>query len=140
MPHKSLRLIAIEHMKLHVHKLKKAFILWEVMDDINSVLDAQHRHVVSVSKKMINSHYLFRAKSYCKNRNKFDFDNALSDENINFNNEEFLYYFQITRESFFLLFEQLAKTNAFICISWIKPQCPIASQILVFLYHKSFLY
>ena len=53
----------------------------------------------------------------------------------NFNNEEFLYYFQITRESFFLLFEQLAKTNAFICISWIKPQCPIASQILVFLYH-----
>ena len=54
---------------------------------------------------------------------------------MNYNDKEFLNAFCITRESFFLLFDQLAATKAFSYGSSKKLQRPIAYQILVFLYH-----
>ena len=62
---------------------------------------------------MIHSCYLFRKVKYRRNRKKFDMNNALSYTSINFNEEEFLSSFRITRDSFFLLLDKMKTKDAF---------------------------
>jgi hypothetical protein len=85
-------------------------------------------------KRMKRSHYIFRKKRYRKRRRKFDLLDCLSEDSDNYNNEEFLYNFRLSRESFLLLLEEMETKRAFIDTLKYEKQRPIAYQLLVFLY------
>jgi hypothetical protein len=76
---------------------------------------------------------LYRSPIYKKNRNKFNLQDALSYDSIHYNVDEFLYAFRMKRESFHLLVEQMKQRKAF-KTSKFKKQCPVAYQVLVFLF------
>ena len=100
MPRKSLRREAINLMKAHVHKLYTASIGRQVLNEEDLFEDYKLAHHTSVLQQMIDNRYLFRSPYYRKDRNKFDIDNALSFNSVNYNNEEFVYAFRMSRESF----------------------------------------
>ena len=56
---------------------------------------------------MESSRYLFRSSDYRTDRKPFDLDDALSSNSKNINDEEFLCHFRVSRESFFLLLDEL---------------------------------
>jgi hypothetical protein len=66
-------------------------------------------------------------------RTKFNLDDCLSDDCQNYNDEEFLYLFRLSRESFFLLLNEIKNSNVFVQ-SKFKKQRPVSYQLLVFLY------
>ena len=134
MPRKSRRLKAIQSLQLRISKLQKECIEREMHDEEDSLEEDRLMHLRSLLDRMIRCRYLFRKKKYRKVRQKFNLDDALSYSSINFNDEEFLLNFRITRESFFLLLEEMKQTKAFIKVSKKKQQRPISFQLLVFLY------
>jgi hypothetical protein len=77
--------------------------------------------------------YFYHKSSYRKRRTKFNLEDCLSDNSLNYNDEEFLYSFRMTRESFKKLLKEMVKKKAFVK-SKFKKQRPISFQLLVFLY------
>ena len=103
MPRKSLQRQLIDAMFEKVQKLRFHANLRNLMVEEDSIEDDRLIHQTSVLKKMIRSRYLFRSKFNRKDRAKFDLEDALSYDSKNYNDEEFLFAFRLTRESFFLL-------------------------------------
>jgi hypothetical protein len=133
MPRKADRRKAIEWMERRVYQQRKDAVLREVLDDQDSIQDDQDAHMLLMLERMKSKRYLFRSSSYRKNRTKFDLDDCLSYDSHNYNEEEFLYCFRLSRESFFLLLEEMSTKKAF-KESKYKKQRPIAFQLLVFLF------
>ena len=121
MPRKSLRRKAIQLMRHHLRNLYTASVTRQVFGEENFIEDYQLHHQKRVFDQMCSSRYLYRSPYYRKDRNIFDVDDALSYDSKNFNNEEFLNAFRITRESFFLLVETIEGTRAFRQTSKKKP-------------------
>jgi hypothetical protein len=133
MPRKADRRKAIEWMERRVYQQRKDAVLRELLDDQDSIQDDQDAHTLLVLERMKRKRYLFRSSSYRKNRTKFDLDDCLSYDSQNYNEEEFLYCFRLSRESFFLLLEEISTKKAF-KYSKFKKQRPIAFQLLVYLF------
>jgi hypothetical protein len=133
MPRKADRRKAMDWMERRVYQQQKAAVLRELLDDEDSVQDDQDAHTAFIYERMKNKRYLFRPKVYRKNRKKFDLNDCLSYNSQNYSEEEFLYCFRLSRESFFLLLEEMGTKKAF-KYSKFKQQRPIAFQLLVFLF------
>jgi hypothetical protein len=133
MPRKADCRKALEWMEKCVHEQQKAAILRELLDDQDSIQDDQDAHTALMLECLKNKCYLFRHHTYRKGRKKFDYEDCLSYDSQNYNNEEFLYCFRLSRESFFLLLEEVMTKKAF-KDSRFKKQRPIAFQLLVFLF------
>ena len=101
MPRKSLRRKAIDIMEAKVRKLRLLYYLREADDEEDSLED--DRLIIESKKldKMKATRYLFRHSSYRKDKKKFDLVDALSKESKNYNDEEFLQAFRVSRDSFF---------------------------------------
>jgi hypothetical protein len=133
MPRRADRSLAIEWLEKYVVKLRKNAIEREVFDEQDSIQDDEDVHTSLILKRMKRTHYLFRKPTYRKCRNRFDLEDCLSEDSENFNDEEFLFSFHITRESFFLLLEEMQTKKAFIYSGKYKKPRPIAYQLLVFI-------
>ena len=101
MPRKSLRLKATELMRHRVSQLKKQSVEREILDEEDSLEDDKYTRYRILLSEMIRKRYLFRSSKYRQKRKKFDVDDALSFNSNNINDEEFLSYFRISRQSFF---------------------------------------
>jgi hypothetical protein len=134
MPRRADRSLAIEWLEKYVVKLRKNAIEREVFDEQDSIQDDEDVHTSLILKRMKRTRYLFRKPTYRKRRNRFDLEDCLSEDSDNFNDEEFLFSFRITRESFFLLLEEMKTKRAFMYSGKYKKPRPIAYQLLVFLY------
>ena len=134
MPRKSLRAKALDAMRFHLLKMKKDFLLREAMDEEDSVEEDLYLHQTKVFNEMSSRRYLYRKPHYRTDRIKFDLDDALSSTSKHYNDEEFLLAFRITRESFFLLLDELKDKKPFKKVTKKKPQRPIAFQLLVYLF------
>ena len=121
-------------MQDQVHELKFWQQLCKAMDKEDSSKDDLLMMETNHLKRQMKSRYLFRSSTYQKNWNKFDLDDALSYESKNFNDEEFLNAFHISRDSFFLLLEEMKTKKAFVVKSKSSHQRPISFQLLVYLY------
>ena len=134
MPRKSLRRKAIEAMEAKVQQLRLRYYLREGLDEKDSFED--DRLIIESNKlgKMKRNRYLFRHSSYRTDRKLFDLADALSYDSKKFNEDEFLFAFRITRESFFLLLDEMQNKVAFISTSKSSHSRPISFQLLVFLY------
>ena len=135
MPRHSRRQKAIHHMQLRVEKLQKEAFERDIVDDDEDSIEEEYlRDQTRILKQMTSTRYLFRKSYYRTNRKKFDLEDALSNSSVNYNDEEFLKSFRITRNSFFLLLEVMKEKRVFKRVSKKKKARPIAYQILVFLY------
>ena len=134
MPRKSYRLKAIDVVKIQLARLRREYLLREIHDEEDSLEDERYFEKKKTLNNMIHTRYLFRKAKYRKDRKKFDMDDALSSNSHNFNDEEFLAAFRITRDSFFLLLEEMKTKKAFRNKSRKKQPRPIAYQLLVFLF------
>ena len=134
MPRKSLRRRALETMQAKVRKLWMMYHLRESLDEEDSLEDDRLLHQSDLLNKMMNSRYLFRASSNRKKRIKFNLEDALSYESVNYNDEEFLNAFRMSRDSLFLLLETMQECEAFKSNSKSSHQRPISYQLLVFLF------
>ena len=114
MPRKSLRRRVLDSMQATVKKLRLDYFLREAFDDDDSLEDERMIRKTKELVKAMDSRYLFREKTYCKNKKKFDLEDALKEDSDNYNNEEFLYHFRITRDSFFLFLEEMKDKKAFV--------------------------
>ena len=101
MPRKSFRQKAIELMRHHLRKLNIGYISRQVSNEHDAFEDFKLHRRKRQLQLMCNKQYMFRSPYYRKDRNIFDIDDTLSYDSKNFNNEEFLNAFRITRESFF---------------------------------------
>ena len=135
MPRHSRRQKAIHHMQLRVEKLRKEAFERDIVDDDEDSIEEEYlRDQTRILKQMTSTRYLFRKSYYRTNRKKFDLEDALSNSSVNYNDEEFLKSFRITRNSFFLLLEVMKEKRVFKRVSKKKKARPIAYQLLVFLY------
>ena len=125
---------AIEVLRHHVLKLKKQFILHHVLDDEDSDEDDYFIHRRKALRQMESNRYFRRKSNYRKERKKFDLEDALSYNSFHYNDEEFLYNFRITRDSFFMLLDTIKETKAFKRVPKKRQQRPIAFQLLVYLF------
>ncbi len=133
MPRRGDRRLALEWLEKLIVKQRKDAIEREVFDDHDSIQDDYDIHTSSILKRMKRTRYLFRKRRYRKRRTRFDLEDCLSEDSDNFNDEEFLYCFRLTRESFFLLLEEMKTRLAFRdCIKY-KKQQPVEYQLLIFL-------
>jgi hypothetical protein len=134
MPRRGDRALALEWLEKLIVKQRKDAIEREVFDDHDSIQDDYDVHTSLILKRMKRTRYLFRKRRYRKRRTRFDLEDCLSEDSDNFNDEEFLYCFRLSRESFFLLLEEMKTRLAFRdCIKY-KKQRPVEYQLLVFLY------
>jgi hypothetical protein len=101
MPRTTYRKHTLEQMQLRVNKLHRDYLLREIDEEDDSDEDDIYLYNRSILRKMKKKRYFYREKEYRKDRDKFDIDDALSFESKNYNDEEFLFYFRITRDSFF---------------------------------------
>jgi hypothetical protein len=76
--------------------------------------------------------YLFRKHKYRKCATRFNLEDYVSEDSDNFNDEEFLYNFRLTRESFFILLEEMKTRKAFIDTRKYLKQHPVAYQLPFF--------
>ena len=113
MPRKSLCLKTIELMRERISKLRKEYIERELLDEEDSIEDDKYLHYLTVLNQMVRKRYMYRKSYYRTNRKKFDLDDALSYDSENYNDEEFLLHFRMSRQSFFLLLEQISETKEF---------------------------
>ena len=101
MPRKSLRLKAIDVVKVHVLRLREEYLNRLINDEEDSLEDDKYFHKKSLLNNMIHSRYLYRRSKYRRQRKEFDVEDTLSDNSVHYNDEEFLRTFRITRDSFF---------------------------------------
>jgi hypothetical protein len=134
MPRKSLRRQTIDAMKAKVKDLRLAFHLCEAFDDEDHSEDERLMKASEQLKVMENSRYLFRDSKYRRTKKVFDYEDAISNESKNFNDEEFLGTFRMSRESFHLFVEEMKTKKAFTTPANSSHQRPIPFQLLVYLY------
>ena len=134
MPRKSLRRKAIEAVSENIQILRLRSNLRDVLDEEDSEDDERLIQQISTLRNMMNSRYLFRPAKNRAKRSKFDLEDALSYDSKMYNDEEFLFNFRITRDSFFLFLDEMKDKNAFKVSSNKGHQRPISFQLLVFLY------
>jgi hypothetical protein len=133
MPRRTDRRIVINEVEEEVARLRKRALHREILDEEDSLQDEHDLHMYTVLKRIKSNRYLFRNPTYRKNRTRFDLEDCISDDSKEFNDEEFLYNFRLTRESFHLLLKEMTDKKAFSKCKY-KKQRPIAYQLLVFLY------
>jgi hypothetical protein len=133
MPKKKDRSIAIDHLQRIVDRQSKDALMRELFDEEDSLQDDEDLLYSIRLKRMKRSRYLFRPQRYRDRRKKFDLEDCLSEDSHNFNDEEFLFCFRMTRDSFFYLLEEMETKESF-KDSKFRQQRPIAYQLLVFLY------
>ena len=121
-------------MSEKVQKLRFQANLRNAMDEEDSTEDARLIHQTSLLKKMIRTRYLFRSKYNRKERKSYDLEDTLSYDSKKYNDEEFLFAFRITRDSFFLLLDEIRNKRAFRVTSNRSHRRPISFQLLVFLF------
>jgi hypothetical protein len=134
MPKKADRSLAIDHYQRIVDKQLKDAVVRELFDDEDSLQDDADILYSIRLRRMKRNRYLFRPKRYRNRSKKFDLEDCLSYDSHNFNDEEFLFSFRMTRDSFFLLLEEMETKKTFLNHSKFRQQRPIAYQLLVFLY------
>ena len=136
MPRKSYRQQALDYMRSKVDNLLLSYHMREAMDEDDSSADDELIKQSEILDQMSNNRYLFRSPKYRKkkDRHHFDMDDALSYESKKYNEDEFLFTFRISRDSFFLFLEEMKSKQAFIVKGKSSHQRPIAYQLLVFLY------
>ena len=113
MPRKSLRRKAIEAVSENIRILRLRSNLRDVLDEEDSEDDELLIQQMSTLRNMVNSRYLFRPTKNRPKRSKFDLEDALSYDSKMYNDEEFLYNFRITRDSFFLFLDEMKDKTAF---------------------------
>jgi hypothetical protein len=84
-----------------VEKLKKDAIEREVLSDNDSIQDDKDKYMKLMQKQMMRTCYLFHDKKYRDRKQMFNLEECLSMESQTCNEEEFLFNFRLTRESFF---------------------------------------
>ena len=114
MPRKSLRRRVLDSMQATIKKLRLDYFLREAFDDDDSLKDERMIRKTKELVKAMDSRYLFRENKYRKNKKKFDLEDALKEDSDNYNDEEFLFHFRITRESFSLFLEEMKDKKAFV--------------------------
>ena len=134
MPRKSLRRQAIEVVAENVRKLRMRSNLRKILDEEDEAEDYLLFQQLATLNKMLNSRYIFRQSTNRKDRKKFDLEDTLSHDSKTINDDEFLFLFRITRDSFFLFLDEMKDKKAFIVTSNKSHQRPISFQLLVFLY------
>ena len=134
MPRKSHRRKAIDSLIDTIKKLQVKAALRDILDEENSVEDYLLIQKKSILKKIMAKRYLFRLSKNRARKIKFDLDDVLSYDSKLTNEEEFLQQYRITRDSFFLLLNELKDKKAFATTSNKGHQRPISFQLLVFLY------
>ena len=107
----------LKQMHYRVSMLQQDRIWHEVLEEEDSEEDDKYIHNLSILEKMMKRRYLFCKSRYQKKRNKFDIEDALSYDSLNYNDKEFLLYFRISRDSFFLLLDQIKDQQAFVQVS-----------------------
>jgi hypothetical protein len=133
MPRNNDRKRAIDELQEIVNHRKKMAIHRELLSEDDSLEDDKDRYQYALLKKMKETRYLFRASTYRKRRKKFDLQDCLSYNSLEFNEEEFQYAFRMSRQSFFLLLKELETKKAFRKCKKRK-QRPVSYQVLVFLF------
>jgi hypothetical protein len=133
MPRTSKRVVTIKRLKTYINKQQNEAIKRLVFDEEDELQDYADMHSKHVLRRILRSRYLYRKKKYRTKRCNFDLEDCLSYESERYSDTEFLYDFRITRESFFLLLEELETKKAF-SDSKYKKQRPVAFQLLVFLF------
>ena len=134
MPRTSERAKAIAHQEAVVHSLHQRHLYNIAFSDNDSdSFDEVNYHLQqSILKRMQSSRFLFRSKKYRK-RTIFDFEDALSAESNEYNDDEFLFLFRIRRASFFNLLDMIKDDPIFNKKKYKKAR-PSSHQLLVFLY------
>jgi hypothetical protein len=117
-----------------VERLKKNAVHREILGEEDSLQDECDQCMFSLLKRKNKSRYFFCKSTYRKRRTKFNLEDCLSDDFVNYNDEKFLYSFRMPRESFKKkLLNEMESKKAFIPTKFRK-QRPISFQLLVFLY------
>jgi hypothetical protein len=120
-------------MTNHVKKLRKEAKYRELFDEEDSLEDDFLLNAERRLKRMKASRYLFRDLKYRK-RKKFNLEDCLLEEGSEqFNDTEFLHSFRMTRQSFYVLLEEMRTKKAF-AMSKFRKQRPVSYQLLVFLF------
>jgi hypothetical protein len=133
MPRKSDRSSLIQHLEAKVKRQKKEALHRELLDEDDSDQDDRDQYTYSLLQSIKKSRFVYRSQKYRKRRNKFDLQDAISNESVHYSEEEFLYAFRMKRESFLMLLEQMKLRKAF-RPSKFKKQRPVSYQLLVFLF------
>ena len=93
---------------------------------------------------MMDLHYMIKLREYSKNRfingnrrryrkrSTFDWNDCLSDNSVNYNDDEFLYHFRMSRASFRVICEIIKNHLNFSYKT--RKKRPVEHQLLVFLY------
>ena len=134
MPRKSLRRQAIDGAIQTIKTLQLKAAIREILGEEDFLEDYKLIHHKSVLKKMMATRYLFRTKKNRTNRKRFNLHDVLSYDSLNTNDEEFLHLFRISRDSFFMLLDELKDKKAFTLTNNKSHQRPISFQLLVFLF------
>ena len=134
MPRLSLRRRAIDGLIKKIKKLQLEATIREIMCEEDLDEDDRLIRQKSILKKVMEKRYLFHSSKNRTNRKKFDLDDTLSYDSKHFNDDEFVLAFRITRDSFFLLLNEMKDKDAFIIKNNKCHQRPISFQLLVFLY------
>jgi hypothetical protein len=134
MPRKRRRRDLLRKLHRQVSILHHEFIKREILDEYDSDEDERYFYFRSVFRKVLKNRYIYRESKYRDFPPKFDLEATLRIENPRYTDEEFLCYFRMSRESFFLLLDEIKDTNAFKQISNARKQRPVAYQLLVYLY------
>ena len=132
MPCKSLRQKTIDIVKAQLSKLKNEFLLHLVMNVDDPIEDDNYLHKKRLHD-MQSSRYLYRSCKYRTDRKEFNLEDALSSDSKNYNDKEFLLHFRVTRESLFLLLDELKDKLPFKSTPKKKKQRPVSFQLLVYI-------
>ena len=134
MPRTSERSKAIAHQEAVVRSLHQKYLYnLAFSDDDNDSFDEMNYHLQqSILRRMQTSRFLFRSKKYRK-RTIFDFEDALSYESNEYNDDEFLFLFRVRRATFFNLLDMIKDDSIFKKKKY-KQSRPASHQLLVFLY------
>ena len=100
-------------------------------DSENMFEDVLDYRMLDLEYQIKISRYLFRGKY--RNRNFFDWEDAVSNNSKRFNDDEFLHEFRMQRESFHKLTELLKDDDNFKNINGKKKKGNINQHLLVFL-------
>jgi hypothetical protein len=133
MPRTSDRSKILKQIEDEVSVLRKRALHRELLDEEDSLQDDHDQYMYAVLNRIKSSRYLFRSSTYRNNRKRFNLEDCLSNDSKEYTDEEFLYNFRITRDSFFLLLKEMENKKPFVKCKYRK-QRPISFQLLVFLF------
>lgn len=120
----------LEHViRRRMHKARRRFLLGEedIFEDIKDML-IKNRYL-----KLQKKRYAVRSNTYRQRTNAFDWDDVLSEDSKTYSNDEFLFVFRMTRQSFSSLHE-LIKDHHVFNKKGNKKQRPSWQQLMVYLF------